>query len=197
MRSHPLSHAWRIMADRRATTCVRVSSRAMGPNWPAATLTNRTSKPPSIAASAEQVIRPDDLMSSAHRYMPCIEAIRRQDGKMFQAQDPNFRERVRASFPRQQVMATLGIEIAHLEPGEVHLTMPPNRAYTQQHGFMHAGIITTALDSACGYAAFSLMPADAAVLTVEFKTNLLAPAKGERFIFRAHVVKPGRTLTGG
>jgi acyl-coenzyme A thioesterase PaaI-like protein len=60
---------------------------------------------------------------------------------------------------------------------------------------MHAGIIATALDSACGYAAFSLMPADAGVLTVEFKTNLLAPAKGDRFLFRAHVVKPGRTLT--
>ena len=114
---------------------------------------------------------------------------------MFQAQDPSFKERTRASFARQQVMATLGIEIAHLEPGEVHLTMPPNPAYTQQHGFIHAGIITTALDSACGYAAFTLMPADAAILTVEFKTNLLAPAKGDRFIFRGHVVKPGRTLT--
>ena len=114
---------------------------------------------------------------------------------MFQAQDPDFRERVRSSFARQQVMATLGIEIAHLEPGEVHLTMLPDPAYTQQHGFIHAGIITTALDSACGYAAFSLMPADAAVLTVEFKTNLVAPAKGERFVFRAKVIKPGRTLT--
>ena len=114
---------------------------------------------------------------------------------MFQAQDPNFRERVRASFARQQVMATLGIEMVHVEPGEVDLTMLPNDAYTQQHGFIHAGIITTALDSACGYAAFTLMPADAAVLTVEFKTNLLAPAKGERFVFRAAVIKPGRTLT--
>jgi uncharacterized protein (TIGR00369 family) len=114
---------------------------------------------------------------------------------VFQPQDSDFRARVRLSFARQQVMATLGIEIAHLEAGAIHLTMPPNPAYTQQHGFMHAGIITTALDSACGYAAFSLMPADAAVLTVEFKTNLLAPAKGERFVFRANVVKPGRTLT--
>ena len=114
---------------------------------------------------------------------------------MFQAQDPDFRARVLASFARQQVMATLGIEMVHLEPGEVHLSMPPNPAYTQQHGFMHAGIIPTALDSACGYAAFSLMPADAAVLTVEFKTNLVAPAKGERFVFRAEVIKPGRTLT--
>jgi uncharacterized protein (TIGR00369 family) len=114
---------------------------------------------------------------------------------MFQPQDPDFRDRVRASFARQQVMATLGIEMVHLEPGEVHLTMLPDPAYTQQHGFMHAGIITTALDSACGYAAFTLMPLDAAVLTVEFKTNLLAPAKGDRFVFRANVIKPGRTLT--
>jgi uncharacterized protein (TIGR00369 family) len=114
---------------------------------------------------------------------------------VFQAQDPDFRERVRASFARQRVMATLGIEMIHLEPGEIHLSMPPDPAFTQQHGFMHAGIITTALDSACGYAAFTLMPAEAAVLTVEFKTNLLAPAKGDRFVFRAHVIKPGRTLT--
>ena len=111
---------------------------------------------------------------------------------MFQPPDPNFRERVRASFARQQVMATLGIEMVHLEPGEVHLTMLPDPAYTQQHGFMHAGIITTALDSACGYAAFTLMPPDAAVLTVEFKTNLLAPAKGDRFVFRGpgHQARP-------
>lgn len=113
----------------------------------------------------------------------------------FQPQDPNFQERVRASFGRQRVMQTLGIDIARLEPGEIELTLPYDPAYTQQHGFMHAGIIATALDSACGYAAFSLMPADAAVLTVEFKTNLLAPAKGQRFRFRARVVKPGRTLT--
>lgn len=114
---------------------------------------------------------------------------------MYQAQDSNFRARVRDSFARQRVMATLGIEMIHLDAGEVHLVMPPDPAYTQQHGFMHAGIITTALDSACGYAAFTLMPAEAAVLTVEFKTSLLAPAKGERFLFRGRVVKPGRTLT--
>jgi uncharacterized protein (TIGR00369 family) len=114
---------------------------------------------------------------------------------MVEAQDPNFRNRVRASFARQRVMATLGIEMVHLDAGEVHLAMPPNPDYTQQHGFMHAGIITTALDSACGYAAFTLMPLDAAVLTVEFKTSLLTPAKGDRFLFRARVIKPGRTLT--
>jgi uncharacterized protein (TIGR00369 family) len=113
----------------------------------------------------------------------------------FQPNDANFADRVRASFARQPAMQTLGVAIARLAPGEIELTMPYELAYTQQHGFIHAGIITTALDSACGYAAFSLMPADAAVLTVEFKTNLLAPAKGDRFLFRAHVVKPGRTLT--
>jgi uncharacterized protein (TIGR00369 family) len=108
----------------------------------------------------------------------------------FLPKDPNFADRVRANFARQSTMATLGVTIARLAPGEIELAMPYQPAYTQQHGFMHAGIIATAF-----YAAFSLMPADAAVLTVEFKTNLLAPAKGDRFRFRAHVVKPGRTLT--
>jgi uncharacterized protein (TIGR00369 family) len=113
----------------------------------------------------------------------------------FQPEDPNFSDRVRASFARQRVMQTLGISMTRLEPGDIELTMPYDAAYTQQHGFIHAGIISAALDSACGYAAFSLMPVDAAVLTVEFKTNLLAPARGEQFKFRARVVKPGRTLT--
>jgi uncharacterized protein (TIGR00369 family) len=110
-------------------------------------------------------------------------------------QDPDFEARVRASFARQHAMQTLGIELLSVKPGEVELEMPYKLAYTQQHGFVHAGIITTALDSACGYAAFSLMPKDAAVLTVEFKTNLLALAKGECFTFLARVVKPGRTIT--
>ena len=92
-------------------------------------------------------------------------------------------------------MRTLGVEIVRIEPGEVEFSMPYSANFTQQDGYIHAGIITTALDSACGYAAFSLMPAAAAVLTVEFKTTLTAPAKGERFIFRANVIKPGRTLT--
>ena len=113
----------------------------------------------------------------------------------FSPQAPDFDRRVRASFARQQVMATLGIEISRLSPGEVELTMPYVAAYTQQHGFVHAGIVATALDSACGYAAFSLMPATAGVLTVEFKTSLLAPARAQRFIFQAQVVKPGKTLT--
>jgi len=112
----------------------------------------------------------------------------------FVPNDPLFAERVRASFARQRAMHTLGVEITRLAAGEIELAMPYEAAFTQQHGFVHAGIMATVLDSACGYAAFSLMPAEAAVLTVEFKTNLLAPAKGERFLFRAQV-KPGRTLT--
>ena len=113
----------------------------------------------------------------------------------FVPKDPLFAERVRASFARQRAMHTLGVEITRLAAGKIELAMPYEAAFTQQHGFVHAGIMATVLDSACGYAAFSLMPAEAAVLTVEFKTNLLAPAKGERFLFRAQVVKPGRTLT--
>jgi uncharacterized protein (TIGR00369 family) len=113
----------------------------------------------------------------------------------FEPKDPDFRARVAASFARQAAMASLGITIARLEAGEIELAMPYDAAFTQQHGFVHAGIMATALDSACGYAAFSLMPADASVLTVEFKTNLLAPAKGERFTFHGQVIKPGRTIT--
>ena len=113
----------------------------------------------------------------------------------FNPKDARFEARVRASFARQAAMATLGIEIIGVNAGEVELRMPYAAGYAQQHGFIHAGIITTALDTACGYAAFSLMPDDAAVLTVEFKANLIAPARGEFFLFRAQVVKPGRTIT--
>ncbi len=112
-----------------------------------------------------------------------------------QPADPEFRRRVMASFDRQNIMRTIGAEVVRLAPGEIELAMPHDPALTQQHGFLHAGVVATALDSACGYAAFSLMPADAAVLTVEFKVNLLAPAKGELFRFRAQVIKPGRTIT--
>ena len=113
----------------------------------------------------------------------------------FSPVDPDVEARVAASFARQQAMSTPGIRIEKIEAGRIELRMPCAAAYAQQHGFVHAGIVATALDSACGYAAFSLMPSDAAVLTVEFKINLLAPAKGESFVFRAHVVKPGRTIS--
>lgn len=108
--------------------------------------------------------------------------------------DTDYEERVRTSFARQQAMQTIGAQLTRVTPGVIEIEMPYNEALTQQHGFLHAGIISTALDSACGYAAFSLMPADAAVLTIEFKINLLAPGKGERFLFRGNVTKPGRTI---
>lgn len=92
-------------------------------------------------------------------------------------------------------MRTLGVSITDLGPGWIELQFDHHEDFTQQHGFKHAGAIATALDSACGYAAFSLMPADAVVLTVEYKINLLRPAKSERYRASAAVVKPGRTLT--
>ncbi len=113
----------------------------------------------------------------------------------FQPQDPAFEERVAKSFRKQTVMRTMGIDLVRVAPGKVELAMPFNKAYTQQHGFIHGGVTTTALDSACAYAAFSLMPPGAAVLTVELKTNLIAPAKGSRFRFQGTVVKPGRNLS--
>ena len=114
---------------------------------------------------------------------------------VFEPRDPDFRARVTASFARQTAMATLGVTLERVEAGVIEMVMPYSAALTQQHGFIHAGIISTALDSACGYAGFSLMPVEAGILTVEFKTNLLAPAKGERFTFIARVIKPGRTIT--
>jgi uncharacterized protein (TIGR00369 family) len=103
----------------------------------------------------------------------------------FEAKNPDYLKVATATFDRQQAMRTLGISIVRIEPGEVELSMPYAPGWTQQNGFVHAGIITAALDTACGIAAFTLMPSGADVLTVEFKTNLLAPAKGERFAFRA------------
>lgn len=108
--------------------------------------------------------------------------------------DGDFETRVRDSFARQKAMATIGAELTRVTPGIVEIELPFDEALTQQHGFLHAGVISTALDSACGYAAYSLMPAGAAVLTIEFKVNLLAPGKGERFLFRGSVTKPGRTI---
>ena len=107
---------------------------------------------------------------------------------------PDFEERVRKSFARQSVMTTIGAELTVVTPGTVEIEMAYSPGLTQQHGFLHAGIISTALDSACGYAAFSMMPENAAVLTIEFKVNLLAPGRGERFLFRGSVTKPGRTI---
>ncbi|MBI2769390.1 MAG: PaaI family thioesterase [Burkholderiales bacterium] len=114
---------------------------------------------------------------------------------VFEPRDPAFADRVRASFARQAAMATIGATLAKVEAGRVVIELPWSAHLTQQHGFLHAGMVATALDSACGYAGFTLMAADAAVLTIEFKINLLAPAKGQRFRMVGEVVKPGRTVT--
>jgi uncharacterized protein (TIGR00369 family) len=112
-----------------------------------------------------------------------------------QPHDAGFEQRVRDSFARQPAMATLGAALQTVQPGKVTITMAHRAELTQQHGFIHAGMLAAALDSACGYAAFSLMPADAAVLTIEFKINLLAPARGPHFRFEGQVIKPGRTIS--
>ena len=111
------------------------------------------------------------------------------------AQNPDFERLVRESFEKQQVMRTLGARLARVAPGEVDIELPYSVALTQQHGFLHAGIVTTILDSTCGYAAFSLMPPGAGVLSVEFKVNLLAPAQGELLIARGRVLRAGRTIS--
>ena len=113
----------------------------------------------------------------------------------FEPLDPDFAARTRASFERQAAMATIGASLTQVDPGVVAIELPWQQSLTQQHGFLHAGMVATALDSACGYAGFTLMPADAAVLTIEYKINLLAPAKGQRFRMEGLVVKPGRTVT--
>lgn len=113
----------------------------------------------------------------------------------FEPRNPDFRRIAADTFERQQAMRTLGFSIVRVEPGEVDLAMDHTPALTQHNGFVHAGVVTAGLDTACGIAAFTLMPAGSDVLTVEFKTNLLAPAMGTRFMFRAEVIKPGRTLT--
>jgi uncharacterized protein (TIGR00369 family) len=105
-----------------------------------------------------------------------------------------MRARVRASFERQAMMATLGVELTAVERGRVELVVPHDDRFTQQHGFLHAGAVAAVLDSACGYAAFSVMPPDAAVLTATYTINLLAPAAGQRFSMTGEVVRAGRTL---
>lgn len=117
----------------------------------------------------------------------------RRDG--FTPQDPAFEARVRASFDRQKFMATIGARLARVAPGEVDIELDVRDDLVQQHGFVHAGVLASAADSACGYAALSLMPAGAAVLSVEFKVNLLAPAAGDRLVARGRVIRSGKTIT--
>ena len=112
-----------------------------------------------------------------------------------EARDPTYDARVRASFVRQRFMRTLGAELVSVRPGEVTIGFDFREDLTQQHGFMHAGAVTAVVDSACGYAALSLMDEGTGVLAVEFKVNLLAPAKGDRIVARGRVIRAGRNVT--
>ena len=121
-----------------------------------------------------------------------IAATHRTDA--FPPADPGFAARVRASFARQGAMATLGAELVAVAPGYCAIALVPRPEVAQQHGYVHAGVVSAIADSAGGYAGFTLFPVDASVLTVEFKINMLAPAAGERLLAEGFVVKPGRTL---
>jgi uncharacterized protein (TIGR00369 family) len=156
-----------VAADRRVGDQVRSTSRRKG--------------------SLESRIVPGALVAPPEPTMPTSPAP--------PPADPDFAQRVSRSFERQQAMHTIGATLASVSPGRVVIALHHRPELTQQHGFLHAGIVATALDSACGYAAFSLMPADAAVLTIEFKVNLLAPARGPSFRFEATVTKAGRTVS--
>ncbi len=112
----------------------------------------------------------------------------------FQIQDTDYEARVRRTFAGQMALATLGVTLTRIEPGTLELQMPYDVKFSQQNGFLHGGIVSAGLDTACGLASYTLMPAQADILTVEFKINLLAPAKGQTFRFVGSVVKPGRTL---
>ena len=114
---------------------------------------------------------------------------------MREASNPAFADEVRRSFAKQAIMELIGGELTRVEPGVVEIRLAYRPDLTQQDGYVHAGIVTTIADSACGYAAYTLMPPESEVLAVEFKVNLLRPAKGEMFVARAEVIKPGRTLT--
>lgn len=113
----------------------------------------------------------------------------------FDPNNSNYAQRVRASFARQKVMAKIDARLTKVEPGLVEIELPFREDLTQQHGFLHAGIVTAIVDSACGYAALSLMPENSEVLTIEYKVNFLSPAIGEKFIAKGEVIKPGKTVT--
>ncbi len=114
--------------------------------------------------------------------------------EQFEPKDKNYKSKVEESFNRQEVMRTINASLSKIEPGKVEIELQYSPEITQQHGFVHAGIVSTVIDTACGYAALSLMPEDAGVLSIEFKVNLLAPAKGELFKATGVVRKPGKTI---
>ncbi len=113
----------------------------------------------------------------------------------FRVRNPEFEAVVRESFDRQTIMQTFGARLDSVEPGRVSIAMPFSTDFAQQHGFLHAGALATVLDSACGYAALTLMEPGSGVLSVEFKINMLAPAKGSELVATSSVVRSGRTIT--
>lgn len=117
------------------------------------------------------------------------------DGARFEPRDPDYVERVRTSFTRQGVMRAFGATLGQIAPGEVQIILPYRDDLTQHDGFLHAGVISTIADSACGYAALTLMAPGANVLSIEYKVNFLAPATGARMVARGRVIRPGRTVT--
>lgn len=109
--------------------------------------------------------------------------------------EPTLYQRIAESFSRQSALKAIGAALTKVASGEVTIELPFRPDLTQQHGFLHAGVVTMIVDTACGYAALTLMPPSAAVLTVEYKVNFVSPAAGDKFIATGRVLKPGRTLT--
>jgi uncharacterized protein (TIGR00369 family) len=113
---------------------------------------------------------------------------------MHDQQSGNFRERITASFAHQGAMTLIGAELTRIQQGTVEIELPFKPELTQQHGFLHAGVIAAALDAACTYAAYTMIEPDVSILTIEFKVNLLSPGKGDRFLFRGEITKPGSNI---
>lgn len=113
---------------------------------------------------------------------------------VFEPRDPDWERKVRDSFAKQGIMGLLGAEMTELKPGLCEIRLPFRGDLTQQHGFFHAGVTSSIVDSAGGYAGFTLMPDGTSVLTVEFKINLLSPADGDLLVARGEVLKPGKNL---
>jgi uncharacterized protein (TIGR00369 family) len=113
----------------------------------------------------------------------------------FQPSDPNYESRIRSSFDKQEAMKTIGANLVKVLPGEVHIEFSFIESLAQQHGYIHGGIIASVVDTACGYAACTLMSVDSEVLTIEYKVNFMSPAKGDRFKGIGRVLKPGRNIT--
>ncbi len=134
------------------------------------------------------------MVSCPARFLSAEDLFVAMPEPQFVAPDPGYAERVRASFGRQGVMRLIGAELGELAAGYCAISLAPRPEIQQQHGYVHAGVIATLVDTAGGFAGYTLFPADSSVLTVEYKLNLLAPAVGDRLVAEGFVVKPGRTL---